>query len=206
MNGSLWYYWPLGKCPAPPYSSNAHFEHRSNALYESNNAVQYKCNYGYRMVRGPRTIYCVNGQWTDLKMICESMWLLHLIWVFYPLFYKSIELFSHSPFFVVKIKKKPLKKFPLLIFYVFPEWYYKQDVGVFYINVHSFKRYISLCFLREKMWLSWRAREWTLSLHRLFVWRYCDSQVSQRVRCDAPRQASAYTYSKTNKQQQQQTS
>ncbi|KAK3547208.1 hypothetical protein QTP86_017578 [Hemibagrus guttatus] len=54
------------RCQAPPHPKNAHRH------YESNTAVRYRCNPGYRMVRGPSTIYCKNGRWTDLKMICEK--------------------------------------------------------------------------------------------------------------------------------------
>ncbi|MCI4387793.1 hypothetical protein PGIGA_G00078260 [Pangasianodon gigas] len=61
-----------GKCQPPPYFPNAHTEHRDQRHYEPNTAVRFKCNHGYRMVRGPSTIYCRNGQWTDLRLICEK--------------------------------------------------------------------------------------------------------------------------------------
>ncbi|XP_027022207.1 complement receptor type 1 isoform X1 [Tachysurus fulvidraco] len=55
-----------GRCQLPPYLANAHTEH-----VEPNISVRFKCNPGYRMVRGPSTVYCRNGRWTDLNMLCE---------------------------------------------------------------------------------------------------------------------------------------
>ncbi|MCJ8742033.1 hypothetical protein PDJAM_G00077490 [Pangasius djambal] len=61
-----------GKCQPPPYFPNAHTEHSNQRHYEPNTPVRFKCNHGYRMVRGPSTIYCRNGRWTDLRLICEK--------------------------------------------------------------------------------------------------------------------------------------
>ncbi|XP_058266847.1 complement receptor type 1 isoform X2 [Hemibagrus wyckioides] len=58
------------RCQPPPSPEHAHLEHGNH--YEPNIALRYRCNPGYRMVQGPSTIYCRNGQWTDLKMICEK--------------------------------------------------------------------------------------------------------------------------------------
>ncbi|TSL61127.1 6-phosphofructo-2-kinase/fructose-2,6-bisphosphatase 2 [Bagarius yarrelli] len=58
-----------GKCLSPPLVPNAHTEHENHRHYES---VRYKCNHGYRMVRGPSSAYCRNGQWSDVQMKCEK--------------------------------------------------------------------------------------------------------------------------------------
>ncbi|XP_060793702.1 complement receptor type 1 [Neoarius graeffei] len=60
------------KCQPPPYFPNAYTEHNDQSQYEPDTAVHFKCNHGYRMVRGPSTIHCRNGRWTDLEMICEK--------------------------------------------------------------------------------------------------------------------------------------
>lgn len=73
---------PPGKCQPPPNFPNAHTEHGNQRHYEPDTVVHFKCNHGYRMVRGPSTIYCRNSQWTDLEMICESMWIFFLFSLF----------------------------------------------------------------------------------------------------------------------------
>ncbi|KAF4078478.1 hypothetical protein AMELA_G00199640 [Ameiurus melas] len=61
-----------GKCQPPPYFPRAHTEFSNLRHYEPNSAVRFICNHGYRKVRGPSTIYCRNGQWTELELICEK--------------------------------------------------------------------------------------------------------------------------------------
>ncbi|KAI5609221.1 sushi, von Willebrand factor type A, EGF and pentraxin domain-containing protein 1 isoform X1 [Silurus asotus] len=61
-----------GRCPPPPYVPNAHTEHNDQTHYEPNTTLRLKCNLGYRMARGPSTISCRDGQWTDVQLMCEK--------------------------------------------------------------------------------------------------------------------------------------
>ncbi|KAI5609222.1 sushi, von Willebrand factor type A, EGF and pentraxin domain-containing protein 1 isoform X3 [Silurus asotus] len=61
-----------GRCPPPPYVPNAHTEHNDQTHYKPNTTLRLKCNHGYRMARGPSTISCRDGQWTDVQLMCES--------------------------------------------------------------------------------------------------------------------------------------
>ncbi|KAF7696296.1 hypothetical protein HF521_006390 [Silurus meridionalis] len=61
-----------GRCPPPPYVPNAHTEHNDQTHYKPNTILRFKCNHGYRMARGPSTISCRDGQWTDVQLMCEK--------------------------------------------------------------------------------------------------------------------------------------
>ncbi|KAI5096134.1 sushi, von Willebrand factor type A, EGF and pentraxin domain-containing protein 1 isoform X1, partial [Silurus meridionalis] len=61
-----------GRCPPPPYVPNAHTEHNDQTDYEPNTTLRLKCNLGYRIARGPSTISCRDGQWTDVQLMCEK--------------------------------------------------------------------------------------------------------------------------------------
>ncbi|KAM9445840.1 complement receptor type 2-like [Clarias gariepinus] len=60
------------KCQRPPTVPNAHTVYSNQRDYEPTTAMRFRCNHGYRMVRGPSTTYCRNGRWTDLGLVCEK--------------------------------------------------------------------------------------------------------------------------------------
>ncbi|KAI7794538.1 sushi, von Willebrand factor type A, EGF and pentraxin domain-containing protein 1 [Triplophysa rosa] len=65
---------PTGNCGPAPFYPHAHLRDEYSPEQKEHTAearLRYKCTIGHRWAGGKDSIYCRNGEWTDLQMRCE---------------------------------------------------------------------------------------------------------------------------------------